>query len=158
MAPEAECSSPCSQRSAAVPILSQLNPLRTARQANLPNIHSDPTISSTTRSSEWSLSFGLSHQNLLHFSLLSYMCHMTCPPHSLWFDLLNEIWRSMQIMNLLIVQLYPLTSYFIPLTSKYSPHNPVFKLPQSVCAFHLMWETKFHNHTKQVAEWWCYVF
>jgi hypothetical protein len=26
------------------------------------------------------LSFGLSHQNLIQFSLLSHACHMSCPP------------------------------------------------------------------------------
>jgi len=39
---------------------------------------------STPRSSEWSLSFGLSHQNLAHFSLLSHACYMPRPPHSPW--------------------------------------------------------------------------
>jgi hypothetical protein len=39
------------------------------------------------RSSEWSLSFGLLHQNLVHFSLLSHTCHMLCPFPPPWFDL-----------------------------------------------------------------------
>jgi hypothetical protein len=33
-------------------------------------------------SSEWSLFFRLSYQNLEHFSFLSHACHMTCLPHS----------------------------------------------------------------------------
>jgi hypothetical protein len=47
-----------------VPVLSQSNPIRIP-QANLPKIHSDPIFSPTSWSSEWSLSFGLSHQNLV---------------------------------------------------------------------------------------------
>jgi hypothetical protein len=38
-------------------------------------------------SSELSLSFGLSHQNLVHFSLLSHACHMPCLPHSPWLGM-----------------------------------------------------------------------
>jgi hypothetical protein len=38
-------------------------------------------------SSQWSLSFELPHQNLVHFSLLSHACHMPRPPHSPWLDL-----------------------------------------------------------------------
>jgi hypothetical protein len=49
---------------------------------------------------EWSLSFGLSHQNLIHFSLLSHACHMPRPPHSPWLDLPNDIWGWVQIMKL----------------------------------------------------------
>jgi hypothetical protein len=44
------------------------------------------------QSSKWSLSFGLSHQNHIHFSVLSHACHMPHPPHSPWFDLPNDIW------------------------------------------------------------------
>jgi hypothetical protein len=52
-------------------------------QANLPKIHSDTIFPPTPWSSKWSPSLGLSHQNLVHFSLLSHACHMPRPPHSL---------------------------------------------------------------------------
>jgi hypothetical protein len=39
------------------------------------------------------LSNGLSHQNLVHFSLLSHAYHMPRPPHSSWLELPNDIWR-----------------------------------------------------------------
>jgi hypothetical protein len=81
-----------------VPILSQSNPMHTP-QANLHKIHSDPILPRTPWSSEWSLSFGLSHQNLVHFSLLSHACHMPCPSHSPWLDLRNDIWGWIQIMK-----------------------------------------------------------
>jgi hypothetical protein len=64
-----------------VPILRQLNQLHIP-QTNLPKIHSDPVLPSTPRSPEWSLSFGISHQNLVHFTLLSYACHIPRLPHS----------------------------------------------------------------------------
>jgi hypothetical protein len=110
-------------------ILSQLNPLNPP--ANLPKIHSDPILPSTSRSFEWSLSFGLCHQSRVHFSLLSHAFHMPCSPLSPWFDLPN-IWRWVQIMKLLVVQLPPLSRHFIPLKVKYFPQNPVLELPQSL--------------------------
>jgi hypothetical protein len=48
--------------------------------ASLPKIHSDPFLPSTPWSYEWSLSLGFSHQNPVHFSLLSHACHMPCKP------------------------------------------------------------------------------
>jgi hypothetical protein len=56
-------------------------------------------------SSESSVSFGISHQNLVHFSLLSHASHMLCPSHSSWLYLPNDIWGWVQIMKPLIVQL-----------------------------------------------------
>jgi hypothetical protein len=70
-----------------VPILSQLNPVYTP-SASFPKIHSYPIAPSTSRSPEWSLSFGLSHQNLAHVSLLSHACHVPHPPHSPWLDVM----------------------------------------------------------------------
>jgi hypothetical protein len=58
------------------PILSLLNPIHTP-PASLPKIHSDRILPSTPWSSEWFLSFGLPHQNFVHF-LPCTMC-ATCP-------------------------------------------------------------------------------
>jgi hypothetical protein len=99
--------------------------------ANIPNMHSDPILSSTPWSSKWSLHFWLSHQNLVQFTLSSHACHMSRPPHSPWFDLPNNIRGWVRNMKLLIVQLPSLSCYFIPLWSKHSPYNPVFKHLQS---------------------------
>jgi hypothetical protein len=55
------------------------------------------------------------------------ICHMPWPPHSPWFYLPNNIWWWVQIMTLCTVQLPPLSCYFIPLRSKYSPQHPVLK-------------------------------
>jgi hypothetical protein len=85
------------------------------------------------QSSKWSLSFMLSHQNPVHFSLLSHACNMPCLRHS-WFDLPNTLWWWVQIMKLPIVQLSPFSDYFIPLRSKYSPQQPVLKHSFRICS------------------------
>jgi hypothetical protein len=54
-------------------------------KANLSKIHSDPIFPPTPWSSQWSLSFGLSHQNLVHFSLSPMRA--TCPAHLIRLDL-----------------------------------------------------------------------
>jgi hypothetical protein len=69
--------------------------------ASLPKIHSNLILTSTPRSFKWSLSLGISHHNPVHFSPLS------CPPHSPWFDLPNNIWWLVLIMKLSILQLSP---------------------------------------------------
>jgi hypothetical protein len=74
-------------------------------------------------SSQWCLSFGLSHQNLIKFYLLSHACRMPRPPHSPSLDLPNDIWWWVQIMKFLIVQLPPFPRHLIPLRSKYSSQN-----------------------------------
>jgi hypothetical protein len=81
VAQEPEGSSPHSQQPATGPCTEPVesNP---HPQVNLPKIHSDHIFPPTPWSSKWSLSFGLSHQNLVHFSLLSHACHMSRPPHS----------------------------------------------------------------------------
>jgi hypothetical protein len=55
---------------------------------------------------------------------------MPRPPHSPWLDLPNDIWRWVQIMKFLTVQLPPFSRHLIPLRSKYSSQNPVLKHPQ----------------------------
>jgi hypothetical protein len=125
---ETEGSSPHSPQPAAGPCPepAESNP---HPQANLPKIHSDPIFPLTSLSSRWSLSFRISHQNLVLFSLLSHACYMPRPPHPPWLDLPNDIWGWVQIMKFLIVQLPPFPRHLIPLRSKYSSQNPVLKHP-----------------------------
>jgi hypothetical protein len=75
--PEHDGSSPYSQE----PILSQLDPLNTPPDI-LPEFHTVLTRSIAPRSSEQFPSHGLSHQNLVQFSLNLYACHMSCPLYS----------------------------------------------------------------------------
>jgi hypothetical protein len=71
MAPASEDLSPYSQQTATCPYTepteSTLHP-----PANLPNIHFDPIFSSMPRTSDLTFFHGLSHQSLVHISLLSY--------------------------------------------------------------------------------------
>jgi hypothetical protein len=88
---EPEGSSPHSQQPATGPC-PELAESNAHPEANLSKMHSDPILPSTPWSSEWSLSFGLSHQNLVQ--LLS---PIPCVPHDLptSFALLylpNNIW------------------------------------------------------------------
>jgi hypothetical protein len=81
------------------PILSHLNPLHTP-QAILPKIHSDPILPSTPQSCEWSVSSGFSHQNLVHFSVLSHMSYMPHRPHPPSFTfILNKIKQHMTVIQ-----------------------------------------------------------
>jgi hypothetical protein len=80
--PEPESSSPYLQQQVTGPY-PEPTEFTLHPRANLPKIHSDPILPSTPPSSEWSLSFGLSHQNPVHMSLLSHTRHTPRPPHSL---------------------------------------------------------------------------
>jgi hypothetical protein len=98
MVQEPEGSSPHSQQLANYPypepVESNPHP-----PASLPKIHSDPILPPTPWSSKWSLSFGLSHQNLVHFSLLTHACSMSRQPHSPWLDLPSDIWEWVQVRH-----------------------------------------------------------
>jgi hypothetical protein len=69
-----------------------------------------------------------------------YKSHPFHPPS---FYHPNNIWRSLQVMKLLIMQSSPVSCYFLPLRSKYAPQHPVLIHPLQV------WQTKFHTHIKQ---------
>jgi hypothetical protein len=153
VAREPQGSSPHSQQTANDPYPEPCE--STPYPPNLPKVHFDPILPSTPWSFKWLFSFGFSHQNPVHVSPLSHACHMPCPPHSPWFDLSNNIWWWIQIMKLPTVHLSPFSCYSIPLRSKYPPQHPVLKHPQSMP---LTSETKFHTHTKHLAELWFCIF
>jgi hypothetical protein len=73
-------------------------------------------IPSMHRSSEWSFPFKLSNQKkfFLHVS-----CCMPSPSHPPSFDLRNNIWKRVQIMEFLIVQFSPVSCHIIPVRSKF---------------------------------------
>jgi hypothetical protein len=83
-------------------------------------------------SSQWSLTFRLSHQYAICIPLLPHSRYMLCPSHPPWLHRSNYTWGSVQAMKLLIMQFYPTSCHFISLWSKYSPLHPVLKHPQSM--------------------------
>jgi hypothetical protein len=94
---------PCSKGPSPVPILSQINPVHTTPSC-LSKIHSNIILPPTSRSSQWSLSFWLSHQNYICISLLPQSCYMPCPSHPPWLDNSNYTWWTIQVMKLPIMQ------------------------------------------------------
>jgi hypothetical protein len=52
-------------------------------------------------SSQWSLSFWLSHQYPIRIALLPHSCYMPRPSHPSWLDYFNYTWRRVQVMKLL---------------------------------------------------------
>jgi hypothetical protein len=51
-----------------------------------------------------------------------------CLPPS--FDHPNNIWSSVQVMKLLVIQSSPASCHFLPFRYKHSPQHPVLKYPQ----------------------------
>jgi len=87
-------------------------------------------LPSTPRSSEWSLPFKFSNQNTVCIYHPSDACCMPLLSHSPWFDHSNNIWWSVQVMKLLIMQSSLASCFFLSLRSKYSPQHTVPKHPQ----------------------------
>jgi hypothetical protein len=54
-----------------------------------------------------------SYQNFVCIFYHSHVCYMLCPSHPLWFDHPNNIWWSVQVMKLLIMQCSPASHHFL---------------------------------------------
>jgi hypothetical protein len=80
-------------------------------------------ILSMSRSSWWSLSYRLFHQNPICIPLLPHAWYMSCPSHPPWIHHSNYTMWRVQVMKLLIIQCSPITYHLIPLWSKYSQHH-----------------------------------
>jgi hypothetical protein len=66
-------------------------------------IHFNIILPSMLGSSKWSPSLGSPHQNTVCTSPLPHPRYMPRPPHSSWFDHLNNIWWWVQIIKFLIM-------------------------------------------------------
>jgi hypothetical protein len=66
---------------------------------------------------------------------------MHCLFHPPWLDHSNFIWRTVQVVKLLIMQFSPMFYHFIPLRSKYSPRHPVSPSKKIPC---ILWNPDLH--------------
>jgi hypothetical protein len=98
----------------------------------LSKIHFNIVHPLTSWSSQWYLSFWISHQYPIYVPLLPHSCYMSCPSHYPWLDHSNYTWRRVQVMTHLIMQFSPTSCHFSSLRFKYSPQHPVLKHPQSM--------------------------
>jgi hypothetical protein len=85
----------------------------------------------------------------LFVSHLSHTCYMPRPSHLPWFDHPNNIWWSLEVMKLLIMQSSPVCRSILP-----PPYVQIFSSTScyqtpSIYVLTLMWETKFRTQTKQ---------
>jgi hypothetical protein len=85
-----------------VPILSQIDPIHTIL-SYLSKIYCNNVHPPTSWSSQWSLSFWISHQYSICITLLPYSYYMPYPFQSPWLDYSNYTWRRVQVMKLLIM-------------------------------------------------------
>jgi hypothetical protein len=112
-----------------VPILSQINPVHTTL-SYLFKIYLSIILPPMSRSSYWSPSVGIPHQNPICIHLLPMRA--SCPAHLLLDANSNYTWRRVKVMKLFILQFSPTSYHFIPFQSKYCPQHPVPKHPQSM--------------------------
>jgi hypothetical protein len=70
------------------------------------------------------------------------------------------MWRTAQVKKLPIMQFSPVTYYFSPLASKYSPQNPVFKRPQSVffSSYQRPSSIPVQNHRQNYGRVYCNIY
>jgi hypothetical protein len=76
-------------------------------------IHSSIFLLSTPRSSEWSLPFMFSNQNVAYTFCLSRKCYMPLPSRPPLFDHHNNILWRVQVLNVLIMRYSPASCHFI---------------------------------------------
>jgi len=147
---------PCSKLSATGP-----NPERDESTPHLPpyfpQIRFNTIFPSTSRSSKLYPPFRFFQPKYCMYSNLSHLFHTHRLYHPPWFESLNNIWWSIQITKVVIMQSSPAPRHALPLRSKCSPKHLFLKHPQSIFFF-LVWETKFHTHTKQQAKLWFCIF
>jgi hypothetical protein len=111
-----------------VPILSQMHPVLTCAPY-FPKIHFNIMLLSMPRFPEC-LSYKFSNQNAVCISHFSHVCYMSCPLHLSWSCHSNNIWWSVQVMKLVIMQPSLASCHFFPLRSRYSHQHLVCKHTQ----------------------------
>jgi len=85
-----------------------------------------------TRSCKLSPPLRFSYQSCVRISYVPQASLIPFPCHPPLFDDHNNIWRTMQGMDVLLVLFSSVSLYFTFLRSKYYPKHPVLNHPQSV--------------------------
>jgi hypothetical protein len=85
-----------------VPVFSQMHPVHNF-SPYFPNIQSNITLPSTPRSSALSLRFNY-NQNFVRIFHLCHASHTSRQSHPPWYDHPNNIWWSIKVMRLIIMQ------------------------------------------------------
>jgi hypothetical protein len=127
------------KRSPLVPILNHINPVHIITIS----LTSTLILSTYLRHLPSVLFLSGSPTSILYALLLSHSCYIP-RTYAPWLDHSTCTWQRVQVMKLLIIQIFPTSCHFISLRSVYSPQHPVLKHPQSM----FMSETKFHTHTE----------
>jgi hypothetical protein len=118
-------------------ILSQMNLVHTTT-SYFSMFHPDIIFPPTSR---WSLSW-LSHRN----PICTPLRYVPCPSHPAWLDHSNYMWRTVQVMKLLIMQ-FPPTSLHPSCVQIFSS-APCSQTPSDYVLL-LISETKFHMYAKK---------
>ena len=85
-----------------VPVLNHVDPFH-ALTSHFLKVHLNIILPPTPGCSKWSLSLTFPHQNPVYVFPLPHTCYMPLPPHSSWFDYLNNIGWGVQIIKILIM-------------------------------------------------------
>jgi len=70
-----------------------------------------------------------------------HSCHVTIPSHPFWCDHPNCVWWSLQIIKLLIIEIFSSPCYFHPLRL-----NSLFSDTLTLCTFHIWYQVRIYNN------------
>jgi hypothetical protein len=108
-----------------VPTLIQMHPIHNF-PPYFPNIDINIIFTCTPMSPSGLFPSGFLTKMMYAFLSLP-SCYLHRLSHPPWCDHPNNIWRSVQAMKFFIIQCYPASRHFLPLKSKYSSEQPVFR-------------------------------
>jgi hypothetical protein len=101
----------------------------------------------------------LEHKKTL-FSTFCHPCYMPQPPNSSWFDHPNNIWWSVQIMMLLIIQSFPfpITLYLLWQIHYSAPNFKHLQCERATCksiqtTVHIHEEENSYSHAQCTSRW-----
>jgi len=109
-----------------VPVLSQMHPAYNI-SLYVPEIHSNVILPSTPMSPERSIFPSGFPTKILYSFLISHVCYVPHQSHPLWLHHPYNIWWSVPVMVLLIIQYSQASRHFLSLRSKYYFQHPVLK-------------------------------